>query len=159
MVRDLHLHLLHWNYLAIWVQILQEKFHFVIKQKHCWYRHSCYEKSSIIISMSTCTCLCICISDKLDSHSSPIQAFMFLICQYTKTNSSVTIGVRVMMLNPTFNDILVISWRSVLLVEETRTRKNLLQVADKFYHIILYLLHSTMSEINNISGDRHWLHM
>jgi hypothetical protein len=62
--------------------------------------------------------VCICISDKLDSHALPIQAFMFLICQYTKTNSSVTIGVRVMMLNPTFNDILVISWRSVLLVED-----------------------------------------
>ena len=72
MVRDLHLHLLRWNYLANWVQILQEKFHFVIMQKHCWYRHSCYEKTSVIISKSTCTCLCICISDKLDSHSSPI---------------------------------------------------------------------------------------
>ena len=40
----------------------------------------------------------------------------------------------------TFSNISVISWRSVLLVEETREPggKTLPQVTDKLYHIMLY---------------------
>ena len=40
----------------------------------------------------------------------------------------------------TFSNISVISWRSVLLVEETREQggKTLPQVTDKLYHIMLY---------------------
>ena len=43
--------------------------------------------------------------------------------------------------NGTFNNILIISWRSVLLLEETGVpgeKHNLSQVTDKFYHIMLY---------------------
>ena len=40
-----------------------------------------------------------------------------------------------MMFNATFNNISDISWRSVLLVEETT---DLLQVTDKLYHIMLH---------------------
>ena len=40
-----------------------------------------------------------------------------------------------MVFNATFNNISVISWRSVLLVEETT---DLSQVTDKLYHIMLY---------------------
>ena len=40
-----------------------------------------------------------------------------------------------MVFNTTFNNISVIFWRSVLLVEETT---DLSQVTDKLYHIMLY---------------------
>jgi hypothetical protein len=44
-----------------------------------------------------------------------------------------------MMFNATFNNISLISWRSVLLVEETRVsgekKTDLPQVTDKLYHI------------------------
>jgi len=45
--------------------------------------------------------------------------------------------VCLMVFNATYNDISVISWRSVLLVEETT---DLSQVTDKLYHIMLYTL-------------------
>jgi cytochrome b561 len=55
----------------------------------------------------------------------------------------------------TFNNISVMSWRSVLLVEETavlypKKTTDLLQISDKLYHIMLYIVH-----LGNFSGDRH----
>jgi len=46
--------------------------------------------------------------------------------------------VWVMVFSATFNNITVISWRSVLLVKETGEHPGLSQVTDKLFHIMLY---------------------
>jgi len=53
-------------------------------------------------------------------------------------------GLWVMVFNATFNNISVISWWSVLLVEETEYPEkttDLPQVIDKLYHITFYRVH------------------
>ena len=62
------------------------------------------------------------------------------------------------MFNATVNNISVISWWSVLLVEETKYPEkitDLPQITDR-HHIILYRVHLAMSRIltHNVTGDR-----
>ena len=52
--------------------------------------------------------------------------------------------VGVMVFKATFNNISAISWRLVLVLEETGENQS--QVTDKLYRIIMYREHFSMSE-------------
>ena len=81
-------------------------------------------------------------------------SFYILMSNTSQATVFMIRGRGVVVFNPTFNNISVLSWRSVLLVEKIT---DLSQVSDKLDHIILYQVHFAISRIitHNVSGDGH----
>ena len=68
-----------------------------------------------------------------------------------------------MVFNANFNNIAVISWRSVLLVEETGVPGKKHRPAASHWQILSQNVVSNVPRMcwvrtHNVSGDRHWLH-
>ena len=107
-----------------------------------------------------------------DIHASNVIRVNCTICQNKNKKSSIFtcqviiwkicfLFVCFMVLNATFNNISVIYWRLVVLVEETgEPRENHRPVASHWQTLSHNVVHLLLVEIwtHNISGDRHWFH-
>jgi hypothetical protein len=91
-------------------------------------------------------------------YRSSIFLFEYLIDNSTKM---LKVGVRVMVFNATFNNISIILWQSVLLVEETRISGENHRSATSHWQTWSHKVVSSIPrlsgiQIRNVSGDRHW---
>jgi len=79
-----------------------------------------------------------------------------------KTWPDKTSWVRVMVFNATFNNISVISWQSVLLVDETGVPGENYRPAASHWQTLSHNIVSSAEpegiRTHNVSGNRHWLH-
>ena len=92
-----------------------------------------------------------------------VLTFIYWVNKIHYEHFSSGLGVRVMVFNTTFNKISVISWRSVLLVKETRLPVENHRPASSHWRTLSHNVVSSTPRLSrirthNINGDMHWLH-
>ena len=106
--------------------------------------------------------LILMVKEEIRKFETSIILYMYnvliVIAKYTIRDDSICLFVYLMVFNATFNNILVISWRSILLVEETREPgENHRPVANHRKTLSQNVAHLALIEIrtHNISDNRH----
>jgi len=85
----------------------------------------------------------MCLSIIFNTNICKYNLFYYVFCTeeiWLGTIFRVRVSVRVMLFIATFNNISVISWWSVLLVNVKRSTRRKLQVTDNLYHIIIMIM-------------------